>query len=112
MRRLVRSTFGVRLQGLDLWGNRSVCDAMLYGDGRFKLLNDNRHIPMKVGGFYVFNPDTGASIGGFKKISRLGAIYRTLEGKAIRLHAIPAVPGTQWPNGFQYEGIVSLELRG
>jgi hypothetical protein len=111
MTNIVRGSFSVKLSGVpNEWTGASCCDAILYGDGRLKLLNENQDVVFKTKHFYIIERESGyyGSTRPSKsfRINFLQHLYPVLAGQVIWLNATTSDPKMKGRNHVDYMGVV------
>jgi hypothetical protein len=112
MQNFVSGSFSVRLQGVlrNHWSGASCCDAILYGDGRLKLLNENKDVVFKTKHFYLIKSEPGyygtETLGRRFFIRTLERMYPNLIGHPIRVYATTKDPKFEGRGLLEYTGQV------
>jgi len=111
MQNFVQGSFSVRLDGLsNQWTGSPVCGAILYGDGRFTLLNENRDVVFRTKHFSTIEKDPGY-YGSYRvtksfPVKNLQRMYPNLVGEVIKVWATTKDPRFKDRPTVEYEGVV------
>ena len=111
MQGFVSGSFSVKLSGSSFdWKGAPCCDAILYGDGRLKLLNENKDVVFKTKHFYLIKSEPGyygtETLGKRFLIRTLERMYPNLIGHPIRVYATTKDPKFEGRGLLEYTGQV------
>ena len=111
MTNFVSGSFSVKLSGSSFdWKGAPCCDAILYGDGRLKLLNENKDVVFKTKHFYLVKNNPGyygtETLGKRFLIRMLERLYPAIVGQPIRVYATTKDPKFEGRGLLEYTGTV------